>query len=249
MNGKNSRFKGFTLMELVVAAAIFSVFVITVLTFYRMGSRIFSGGSWKQGKQKEAERFLNFVRERIGRASFPVVVHDSGAFEENKANFGYASGTYTIQEVPDTGIRLLCFTVCKAKIRNTPGVIMYHTLRAKKSPTNPKSFNLEIISTNDINSGKGMEFFTGSPFVFFEGAVNLSAFTGDPTLYDLGQPTSVHSIEDVTEISITGTTSLEGSQIIIELTFTHPKLELTKLYLKTSAIVGNGLTVHEQSSL
>jgi prepilin-type N-terminal cleavage/methylation domain-containing protein len=249
MPGKNSRQKGFTLVEVVIAAAIFSLFVIAVLTFYRMGSRIFSGGTWKQNKQKEAERFLNFTRERITRASFPVEVMDDGSFTENKAHFGYASATLSVGQVPVSGKRLLSFTVCKARIKTTQGVIMYHVLRAKKKSTTASSFELEIISTNDINSTTAAPFFTGSPFVFFETTPSFSSFTGNPAIYDLGNPTVIHSIDDVTEVSIGGTTTSEGSQILIEITFTHPKLEPTKLYLKTSAIVGNGLTVEQRNDL
>ncbi|MFA6750151.1 MAG: prepilin-type N-terminal cleavage/methylation domain-containing protein, partial [Candidatus Riflebacteria bacterium] len=69
MKRKNSGQNGFTLVEVIVAAAIFSIFITSVFAFYRMGSRMFTSGSWKQQKQKDSEMFLNLIRERASRAS------------------------------------------------------------------------------------------------------------------------------------------------------------------------------------
>lgn len=246
---KNSSKRGFTLMEIIIAAAIFSIFIVAVLSFYRMGSRIFTGGSWKQHKQKDAERFLNFARERINRASFPVAVGDDGKFTENPANFGYASGSFEVKKIPTNGKRLLCFVVCKAKIKNDAGVIMYHTLRAIKKDNNSKDFTLEMVSTNNVNSGDGSKYFNASNFNFFETTPNFDDFKGNPLDYSLGPATSVRKVDDVTNVTISHIKSNEGDQIIIDITFTHPKMEKTRLNLKTSALVGNGLKVNEETSL
>ncbi|HNW10460.1 MAG TPA: prepilin-type N-terminal cleavage/methylation domain-containing protein, partial [Candidatus Rifleibacterium sp.] len=53
------RVAGFTLIEIMVASAVFSLFTAGLFAFYRMGSNMFLTGSWKLTRQKEAERFLS----------------------------------------------------------------------------------------------------------------------------------------------------------------------------------------------
>ena len=45
--------QGFTVAEVVVAAAIFVVFSGAVFSLYRMGSRMYVSGSWKFMRQKQ----------------------------------------------------------------------------------------------------------------------------------------------------------------------------------------------------
>lgn len=246
MKRKNSGQNGFTLIEVIVAAAIFSVFITSVFAFYRMGSRMFTSGSWKQQKQKDSEMFLNLIRERASRASFPVVVKNDGTFVETATNFGYASGTFKVANIPTgkTGKRLLCFAVTKSSIKGSAGVIMYHILRAVKSDSKATDFTLEFLSTTDLNSGDGAAFFTGSPFSFFTSAPTFSLFAGDPTEYNLGSKTSLKKITDITSLTLSMSTGGEGgTQLHITLESTHPKYENTKVTQRAFAKIPEGLTV------
>lgn len=245
MNRKNSGQNGFTLIEVIVAAAIFSVFIISVFAFYRMGSRMFASGSWKQHKQKDSEVFLNLLRERITRASFPVVVKNDGTFVETTTNFGYASGTFNVADIPSgkTGKRLLCFAVTKSSIKGSAGVIMYHILRAVKSGAKATDFTLELLSTTDLNTGHGAAFFTGSPFSFFTSAPNFALFAGDPTEYNLGSKTSLKRLEEITSLTLSMTRGSDGMQLHITLEATHPKYPQTKVSQKAFAKIDEGLTI------
>ena len=85
------RKRAFTVVEVLIAAAIFSVFLIGVFSLFNMGSRMYISGSWKFTKQKEGERFLQVLKERIEQASIPSkFVKDGNKLVMNKAgNIGY----------------------------------------------------------------------------------------------------------------------------------------------------------------
>lgn len=70
---KNSK-KAFTMAEVLIAAAIFSLFSLGVFSLFRTGNKMYLSGSWKFNKQKEAEYFLNIVKERIEQASKPSYI-------------------------------------------------------------------------------------------------------------------------------------------------------------------------------
>lgn len=245
MNRKNSSQNGFTLIEVIVAAAIFTVFITSVFAFYRMGTKMFTSGSWRQQKQKDGEVFLNILRERVRRASFPVVIKNDGTFVETATNFGYASGTFKVANIPSgkNGKRLLCFPVTKSSIKGSAGVIMYHILRAVKTDDKAKDFTLEFLSTTDLNTGYGVAFFTGSPFTFFASPPTFSLFAGDPTEYNLGPKTSLKTLENVTSVTLSMTQGVDGMQLHVTLEATHPKYPETKVTQRAFAKLDDGLSI------
>lgn len=105
---KNKRC-GFTLVEILVAAAIFSGFCVGVFSLYRMGSRMFVSGSWKYTRQKEAERFFHIVKERIEQAS------DIISIGPDPNPNGIATETATATETKNQITRLDTTFVCAKK--------------------------------------------------------------------------------------------------------------------------------------
>ncbi len=74
----NKKRKAFTVVEVLIAATIFSMFLIGVFSLFNMGSRMYITGSWKYNKQKEGERFLQVLKERIEQASVPARIIKNG---------------------------------------------------------------------------------------------------------------------------------------------------------------------------
>ena len=59
--------KGYTLVEVLTASGIFSILLVAVFQFYRMGSLMFNSGSWRQSTQKKAEQFTYLLEKRMNR--------------------------------------------------------------------------------------------------------------------------------------------------------------------------------------
>lgn len=133
-NKKNKN--GFTVAEVVVAAAIFIVFSGAVFSLYRMGSRMFVSGSWKFNRQKEAERFFEILKERVEQASNIVTINfgedtnpsgDGTIFFIRKDPFELAT-----EKTASEKVFLAEFAVCKPCIKipgkDQDGLILCHSL-------------------------------------------------------------------------------------------------------------------------
>jgi prepilin-type N-terminal cleavage/methylation domain-containing protein len=68
MTTKDCR-NGFTLIELMIAAAVLSVFMVGVFSIYRSGSRGFIAGSWRAEEQKKAQLFLSSLSRELSMAN------------------------------------------------------------------------------------------------------------------------------------------------------------------------------------
>lgn len=127
-NIKQNR-KAFTLAEVLVSAAIFTIFSTAVLSLYSMGSKMFISGSWKYTRQKEAERFFEILKERVEQASSIVSVNigdkqnpttrEPTTFVVNKKNVELAEGQKA------TSREYLCqFAVCKPCLKKADGNVL-----------------------------------------------------------------------------------------------------------------------------
>lgn len=70
--------RAFTLVEVLISAAIFMAFLAGVFSLFNMGYKMFFSGSWKYNKQKEGERFLQILKERVEQASIPAKIKKIG---------------------------------------------------------------------------------------------------------------------------------------------------------------------------
>ncbi|OGK06145.1 MAG: hypothetical protein A2W80_15415 [Candidatus Riflebacteria bacterium GWC2_50_8] len=61
--------KGFTLIEIMIAAGLMSLFMTGVFMLYRSGSKAFVAGSWRLDEQKRLQNFLGALSRDIGMAS------------------------------------------------------------------------------------------------------------------------------------------------------------------------------------
>lgn len=234
----------FTLVEILVATVVFALFLTSLFSLYRMGSRMYLSGGWRLQKQKDTERFLNSLKEKMEQGSGPVNVLADGTLFESPGQLGViSSGTYTFNSdlaaaSPDTTLLnsttlLSAFPLCKPAIRQNEGLIMYNILRARKSPIFEKLMILEFLSTNTIDSGAGQDFVTGSSFSFFTGSPpDLTRFSGNAQT--LGAAPLKISLEDVLSVSITIPQIPAGlvasdSLLRIDIELQHPKYPQTRV--------------------
>jgi len=71
------RRKGFTVVEIIVAAGILSLFMTGVFQLYRSGSQSFLLGSWKTRAQKDAQMFLEELRTIMEVSGNALVFRDT----------------------------------------------------------------------------------------------------------------------------------------------------------------------------
>ncbi|HNW34798.1 MAG TPA: prepilin-type N-terminal cleavage/methylation domain-containing protein [Candidatus Ozemobacteraceae bacterium] len=226
---------GFTLVEILIATAVFSLFLGGLFSLYRMGSSMFQAGSWKLQKQKEAERFLALVKERLEQASPAAIVNPSAnpQLTETLSRLGYVSSSINRANLGNTPSRLLLFTVCKPSIGATPGLVLYHGVRAVPTPGSPNLFNLEFISTTTAMHA----FFSNTGFAFFpSGTPDLSRFnqpgSPPPGAFRLGGDLGMTEVTEVASMAISCTSVASESLLSISLEFRHPNPR----YDKTSVL-------------
>ncbi|EKD84267.1 MAG: hypothetical protein ACD_39C00142G0004 [uncultured bacterium] len=231
---RQTRYKrGFTLVEIMVAASVFTLFFFGVFNLYRMGSNMFLRGSWKLQKQKDAERFLAILRERLEMASSPSVVTDAAVTEQPVHIYTLASGTEVVEPAAET--RLLLFAICKPNVQvtNTRGMIMPHVLTLKRDAGS-------TLSTL-ILEGKSQIDFPGVNGDFINelnSGMVIGDFAGQPSDFGLGAASGFHSVlkevhsvrvyigaaSGTIDASASGST---GQTFGIEVTMRNPKSEET----------------------
>jgi prepilin-type N-terminal cleavage/methylation domain-containing protein len=247
---KTKKSKGFTLVEVLIASGVLSLFLVGVFSFYRMGSRMFISGSWKLNKQKEAERFLSILKERIEQAS------NASSITLDPGEKSIASMTSTLATLnKDTTIdkiagknpvnkdtRIMLFAICKPDmmaITNTPGMILYHSLML--SPEAKNLYTLRLHANTSRVAHNGIDYFNTSA-VFDQpsaGAlqkINSSAkFNAVPQTYNLGKAPYTAKLTNVKGITInwgvalgTDTAVLAEKVIEIKLEFQNPGHEKTR---------------------
>jgi len=71
------RRNGFTLIEIIIASGILSMFMVGVFQLYRSGSQSFLLGSWKTRAQKDAQMFLEELRTVLEVSGNALVFRDN----------------------------------------------------------------------------------------------------------------------------------------------------------------------------
>lgn len=238
-NSETKSNSAFTLVEILVATVVFSLFLTGLFSLYRIGTRMYMTGGWRLQRQKDAERFFNFLRERIEQSSSPVDVSADGTLTENESQFvlitpgtySYKTGLASATALNKDPQLMMAFPVCKPAIRSNDGLIMYNMLRAKKNPDYPDLMRLEFISTPDIDSGEGQDFITGYAFDFFESNPDPDRFDGLPA--DFGINPVQADLKDVYSIAfsippIPDELVASDSLVRFDIEFQHPRHTDTK---------------------
>jgi len=247
MNMKSSHMgrSAFTLIEILVASVVFSLFLGGLFSLYRMGSQMYFAGGWRLQRQKDAERFLNALKERIEQGSSPVEVAVNGSLTEGVGRFVMVNpGVYSFRSgLGNTlsGNRLLAaFPLCKPSIRGAKGLILYNMLRARTNTEGNNLMTLEFLSTPNINTGVGQSFVVGTSFNFFDVSPDVSKFDAPPSNFGIGQ---THlTLTDVLSLRISippipASFVASDSLIKIDLVFEHPRYPETRVEQSVTASV------------
>ncbi len=202
------RVAGFTLIEIMVASAVFSLFTVGLFAFYRMGSNMFLTGSWKLTRQKEAERFLSILKERIEQAANATSINPTAAQQITVAPCPFLTLNNNTQIANITANRrIMVFTVAKPDTTYlnaaNRGVIVYHCLMAVPAEKNLYTLHLHA-NTQDVAFG-GVDYFnTTANF-----KPNPAAFTNfntrfgnTPQNFGLGTVPYTYKLSDVASATI-----------------------------------------------
>lgn len=74
----NKRHNGVTLVEILVATGVFSLFMIGILTLFSQSRAGFDSGTWRLQRQKDAQRFLLRFKELLERSNHAYEVVAGG---------------------------------------------------------------------------------------------------------------------------------------------------------------------------
>lgn len=243
--------KAYTVVEVLIAAAIFSVFLLGVFSLFNMGSRMYISGSWKYNKQKEGERFLEILKERIEQASVPAKITKNGdkIIIEKAGNVGcFVNKNEEITFTDLTGKRYIAeFVVSKVDKTSTntasAGLILYHALYCEPQDNGLVKLCLYVNNKNTDPNYKSVNY---SGYKFPPDSFGGS-FDAEPSLYSFPKSPHSYTLTDVRSISVnngfyaTGTVNLSQNNITrnpvigLKIKMECPKHPETILELKMQA--------------
>ena len=210
--------KGFTVAEVIVAAAIFMAFSGALFSLYRMGSRMFVSGSWKFTRQKEAERFFEILKERVEQASNMVKIDPSSTpqIETNASRFMTKKGVVIDlaenAKASGSNIQLAEFAVCKpcqflSSSNRKTGIIVLHSLTVvPDSDSGLYKLNLFVKRIDDNN-------LTDCFSMGAADGLNMAQanFLGDPVNFGLQPVPGIFTLRDVCSVTLNYSEGAEES--------------------------------------
>lgn len=258
------RLRGFTLVEILIAAGVLSMFIGGVFSFYRMGSRMFTAGSWRLQKQKEAERFLSVLKDRIEQASNASGINPAATPQLVVANTRFVTvKNNTKVENITSDSRLMLFSVCKPDLSafgtgatpgTGPGLILYHCLLAR--PGKKNLYTLYLHANTALVAHNGIDYFnTGAVFApdLTKFSAPLGNFNGKPGDFLLQNAPYTIKLSDVQTASFSveiasGTDGLTEVEKVIGLNIQmqHPRYPATTVLHGVKAKIDFSVRVDEQ---
>lgn len=248
-------YKGFTLVEVLVAAGILMLFMGGVFGFYQMGGKMFNSGSWRQSTQKEAEVLFAQLHQSLSSVVVASTIDNTKKLTTYPTSLGYLKGTLNMDTNPSLPKVILAYPVVKASIQGKPGCVMYYILRASQSDQYAKNHDsryknvckLELIATNNISSGKGNEFISsigGFPFVT---GLNTGLFSALPQMFGFGSTSNFYKVDDVASITfnLSDASSTGGRVLTISMTCKYPKNNNATITLNTASGISKGISFQE----
>ncbi|MDN5277972.1 MAG: hypothetical protein PWR01_1937 [Clostridiales bacterium] len=256
---------GFTLVEVLIAAGVLGLFLTGLFSFYRMGSRMFMSGSWRLQKQKEAERFLVVLKERIEQASNATAINPTSdpQMVVSQSPFVVLKDNTAVADIK-ADQRLMLFSVCKPDMSafgtNTgipgqgPGLILYHCLMAR--PAEKNLYTLYFHANTQQVANNGIDYFNTSA-VFYPDLTKFSAPLGNfgaaPSAFSLGGAPFTIKLSDVVLASFSveiasGTGGLQEVEKVVGISIQcqHPKYEQTQVVHGVKAKVDYSVPVVEK---
>ncbi|MBF0408597.1 MAG: prepilin-type N-terminal cleavage/methylation domain-containing protein [Candidatus Riflebacteria bacterium] len=247
-----SQAKAFTLIEILVAAVVFTLFLIGVFSMFQMGNQMFVGGSWKLEKQKHAQRFLTVLKERLERATNlskinPLAAPDSqistspaSVYTLNSGS-SFNSGGRGLTPNASSTSNILLFSACMPDLTSIsatkPGMCIAHSVTLIPDAVD-NLYSLRLIASKwdtwstNANAANGIGSAIGA---FPPNAGAFGDFSGTSEQYQLGEDPFSITIDSVKRIVVewavaSGTGSESAGKVLgIRLDLMHPKFPQTQI--------------------
>ena len=249
--------KAYTLIEILVATAIFSALAVGVFSLFSMGSKMYICGSWRYNRQKEGERFLQTLKERIEQASIPAYINHNTASESysiekssDTAFFVNSAGQFDCTATGFSEVDLADFVVAKTDTSaseaasTTQGLVLYHRLYIE-----PVDGLGNLCLYADTNSSNFTSRSSGN-FKFPPTNPNSHVFGTDAQPYSFPNGKHQYKLEDVASITFNGlfyendvasTTPVFGLTVVMR----NRKYPDTQLELRMRARIDKSLTIQD----
>lgn len=264
---ENRKKRGFTMAELLVASAIFMLFSGALFGLYRMGNKMYSAGTWRYMRQKQAELFFHILKERLEQAS-SIVCIDQGAKGDNqiveannKPGFIVLDSGKPVQAGTDD-VYLAEFVIGKPCIASNTktikkGLVLYHSLYLSKpkssySKTPVSDLCLCVRSNADLGSGHFKKN-NWPPDMSVFAAVGAD-FTDNPNNYSLGPVPHDFVLEDVASVDVKTEEYKDSNTdycaaITITVTMCNPKLDSAELKMSCSAKIDKSIKLEGRNAI
>jgi len=246
---------GFTLVELVVAFGLFTLFLSGLFALYRAGSNMFLTGSWKLNKQKEAERFLALLKSRLEQASNLTWIDPDRPSSQQVGTaiapiYMMDNLTVTPSAAP---LKLLLFTVSKPdlshpKIAGSQGLRLAHAIWLV--PQTVGFGELQLFASNLACAS------LTSPQNFPPDASSLGGdFSAPPSAFQLGPNEFQATLGDVESVGVTWGTasgtriSDAGKTIGLVVNLRNPKHRDTSFSQTVQSRIAPDLQIHAFKNL
>ena len=205
------RGRGYTMVELLIAFGVFGLFFTALFSFFRMGTTMFSSGSWKLTRQKETQRFLEVLKERLEQASSlsrinPAATPASQIMATATPLFTIAASTTIDVAGLVSPQKILLFSINKPDMSAVPGgkrgLCYGQALWASKN-------TLELFGSSNLNAAS-----LSSSVGFPPDTATLipgGDFGAAPSVYQLGGTVMSMKLTDVKQVEVSwGTASGTG---------------------------------------
>lgn len=241
-----SRCRGITLVEILIATSVFSLFMISVFGVFEYSRAGFETGSWRIQRQKNAQTFLLRLKDLLERSNHPYQVAPNGA-------------TVRVSTSP-----IVVNDAWFSKVASTTNNgIMYFSITSPYVPEQPELGQKE---RKGVWKGVGLDckdktlklYLTG---VWDQMPAHTPAEIGSPdtTMFEFGKTDGdfIMSLSDVAAAGVyvaaaTQTTDIKRPTVFltVELLFEHPKSRQTVQITETmtAAIVDRELAAVETRS-
>lgn len=258
---------GFTMAELLVASAIFMLFSGALFGLYRMGNKMYSAGTWRYMRQKQAELFFHTLKERIEQASSIVCINQGAKADEqikeakdNPSFIALNSGKVANAGGEDAFVAEFIVgkpCIIDADGKAASGLTLYHSLYiAKSKNANAKVVTgdlcLNVQNNADVGNGNFKKDSWPPDTSIFAGSG--AKFDANPNDYSLGPVPHIFKLEDVVSVQVQlekyseAKTDYSGA-ITFTVTMKNPKQDFAELKMTCSAKIDKSVDLEGRDSI
>ena len=119
-NRLNSRRPGVTMVELLIATGVFSLFMFSIYGVFEYSRSGFNSGSWRIQRQKQAQTFLLRLKELLERSSHAYAVAPNGATSKVADRPTVINGTWYNKVASTTNHGILYFSITTPFVPEQP---------------------------------------------------------------------------------------------------------------------------------